>query len=450
MNQDQFLAILHELVDENPFAIRAVLNILEVAFTDKIPTLAVTCEAKPRLLVNLGFVSQHCLTEDHVKAVICHEFLHVLLRHTATHIRLTRARHIAFDAVINAIITREHGEPYASFFSSYYGNEKGITRILRPMTDKEFTAYFDSPSKAPAWATAWVGLYSGHLVADDIEELAKDVVSHPPVRGIFKLSNLIDDGDDKLLGNHADLGSELSPELTDALNRSLKELNGSGIWRSPPERGVGADSYQALIDAANIPLQKWRATTLAVLKQHLTPSRQAGTREEQARDYQIPVPSPSDRRAFIRTLWDPILPQALWPGTVLKPRATTQVYLDVSGSMNAEMPALIALLGRLSSYIRRPFWAFSDVVAPATIEGGALKAATTGGTSMACVLDHIARTQPTAAVVVTDGYIEALSHANVQGKLGTTRLHAIVSRDGDGARLRAAGIPYTQLERIPT
>jgi predicted metal-dependent peptidase len=40
------------------------------------------------------------------------------------------------------------------------------------------------------------------------------------------------------------------------------------------------------------------------------------------------------------------------------------------------------------------------------IERGALKAQTTGGTSMACVLAHLARTKPEAAVVVTDGYIE--------------------------------------------
>ena len=55
------------------------------------------------------------------------------------------------------------------------------------------------------------------------------------------------------------------------------------------------------------------------------------------------------------------------------------VYLDVWGSMNAEMPYIIALLGRPSRYIRRPFWAFSDRVAPALIKDGKLVASTTGG-----------------------------------------------------------------------
>jgi predicted Zn-dependent protease len=59
-----------------------VLKILELCFTDAVPTLAVTCEARPRLLVNPGFVARHCASDEEVKAVICHEFLHVLLRHT--------------------------------------------------------------------------------------------------------------------------------------------------------------------------------------------------------------------------------------------------------------------------------------------------------------------------------------------------------------------------------
>ena len=82
MNADRFRAILAELIDENPFAIRAVLRILGVEFTAGVPTLAVTCEERPRLLVNLDFVGEHCRTDAEVKALLCHEFLHVLLRHT--------------------------------------------------------------------------------------------------------------------------------------------------------------------------------------------------------------------------------------------------------------------------------------------------------------------------------------------------------------------------------
>jgi hypothetical protein len=90
--------VYRELIDENPLAIRAVLKVLCVEFTDTVPTLAVTCEQRPRLLVNLAFVREHCHTEAHVKAVVCHEFLHVLLRHTERFTTLTRPEHLAVDA----------------------------------------------------------------------------------------------------------------------------------------------------------------------------------------------------------------------------------------------------------------------------------------------------------------------------------------------------------------
>ena len=40
MNAMHVCALLHELIEENPFAIRAVLKILAVEFTKAVPTLA--------------------------------------------------------------------------------------------------------------------------------------------------------------------------------------------------------------------------------------------------------------------------------------------------------------------------------------------------------------------------------------------------------------------------
>ena len=113
MTAEHFRSVYRELIDENPLAIRAVLKVLRVEFTDTVPTLAVTCEQWPRLLVNLAFVREHCRTEAHVKAVVCHEFLHVLLRHTERFTTLTRPEHLAVDAVINAIIHRSLGPDYS-------------------------------------------------------------------------------------------------------------------------------------------------------------------------------------------------------------------------------------------------------------------------------------------------------------------------------------------------
>jgi hypothetical protein len=108
----------------------------------------------------------------------------------------------------------------------------------------------------------------------------------------------------------------------------------------------------------------------------------------------------------------------------------------------------VGLLGQLSSWIRRPFWAFSTEVAPAVIVGGALRANTSGGTSLECALRHIETTRPSSAVIVTDGYIERIGKKRVAAIAGT-RLHAIVTRDGNPSELIRAGIPYSQLGRLP-
>ena len=438
MNAEYFHALYQELIEENPFAVRAVLKVLQVEFTETVPTLAVTCETRPRLLVNLAFLKKHCRTDQHVKAVICHEFLHVLLRHTERIAAFSPAEHVAFDAVINAIIHRELGDDYSEFMSRYYAKEKGVRRLLRPPTRTERTPGFGSRSPLMG---AWVSLYNGLLIADDIADLARDILD---VKTVPSTGTVLIGGHD-----HTEFVGELPEVLQEALDQALKSMNGCGIWRSPKERGVGANAYRAAIPGVSEGVQRWRRETLEVLRRHLVPDPKAVRHDTRPLHFTVPVLSPGDRRATLRALWSPLLPEALWSTEQRLRSGTAQVYLDVSGSMNAEMPLIIGLLARLGSFIRKPLWAFSDVVAKAEIVNGRLLADTTGGTSMACVLEHIAETRPAAAVVVTDGYIETLSPGLLAGVRGT-RLHAIVTRDGSPAMLHQAGISYSQLSRLPT
>jgi hypothetical protein len=236
--------------------------------------------------------------------------------------------------------------------------------------------------------------------------------------------------------------------LTEAIEAALKAMNGSGIFRGP-RPGVGAEAYACRVRPVDPGLTRWRRETCAVLQRHLAPDPRSVARESADRSFLLPVLSTRDRRAALRALWSPFLPDAHWDTVVPTRTGSAQVYLDVSGSMDGEMPLIVALLGRLSRHIRRPFWAFSNVVAPARIEGGQLISDTTGGTSMGCVLEHVARTRPSAAVVVTDGYIETLNRAQVTAVAGT-RLHVIVTRDGNPAELKRVGLPYTQLSKVPS
>jgi predicted metal-dependent peptidase len=117
--------------------------------------------------------------------------------------------------------------------------------------------------------------------------------------------------------------------------------------------------------------------------------------------------------------------------------------------MNVEMPFIVALLNRLRKYIRMPFWVFSDIVAKAKIVKGMLEAETTGGTSMNCVLEHIAKTKPQSAIIVTDGYIEEVDMRLLKA-INSVKLHVLISREGSASKVEKAGIPYTQLERLPS
>ena len=75
-----------------------------------VPTLAVTLhDEPPRLLVNLEFIAEHAASEEDVRAVLLHEFLHVLLSHTGDVREDDRLTNLALDAVINHIMQRELG-----------------------------------------------------------------------------------------------------------------------------------------------------------------------------------------------------------------------------------------------------------------------------------------------------------------------------------------------------
>jgi hypothetical protein len=211
---------------------------------------------------------------------------------------------------------------------------------------------------------------------------------------------------------------------------------------------VGAEAYAAHVRASEKAVERWRREAWRVLRRHLLPDPRSPRTREEASEYRLPVLSTADRRSFARALWSPLLPEAAWSTHRRVAGGSAQVYLDVSGSMDAELPLIIALLARLGRNVRRPFWAFSNVVAPALIRDGHLVADTTGGTSMSCVLEHLARTRPRAAVVVTDGYIETLDPALVRAVAGV-RLHALVTRDGSTAQLERARVPFTQLGRLP-
>lgn len=441
MDRQRFSRLLRELLDENPFAIRPFLKVSDIVFTEEVPTLAVSCAERPVLKVNLAFMGGHCASDLEAKALVLHEFLHVLLRHTEDDLPPTPARNLAADAVINAIIHRSLGPEASSMMGRYYAEAEGLMRLLRPPRREEID---HRAATADPTLVAWKGLYEGRLVADDIEELARTIAP--------ELCRLSAGGiEARLLGSHGSDAEESAAGrriLDEALRKALRAMNGEGIWRAARSRGTGVEGAGVEVAGESRALLHWERVVLALLRRHLEPDRRRGERGFIPEARVLPVLGPHDRRAFLRAAWSPILPESAWILGIERPLGTAQVYLDVSGSMSCEMPLVIALLTRLRRSIRMPFWAFSDVVKPARIRDGKLLTETTGGTSMASVLEHVALTVPEAAIVLTDGYIERIPPRLVEASR-RTRLHVLVTRSGSTAELERARIPYTQLPEVP-
>ena len=356
MTAEEFRNIYRELIDENPLAIRAVLKVLDIEFTDTVPTLAVTCEARPRLLVNLAFVGEHCRTDAEVKAVICHEFLHVLLRHTERFTVLTPPEHLALDAVINAIIHRTLGPDYSGMMSRYYADERGIARLLRPPPSRNRSAF-----KTPAGVVAGRGPAGAGGLGRPVRRPAgrgrhsRSGARSPEAREDAPAADL--------LGNHDAVGRRQFARrrraravLTEAIEGALKAMNGSGIFRSP-RPGVGADAYATRSARRTPALDRWRRETYAVLRRHLLPDPRSVARESADRSFTLPVLSPGDRRAALRALWSPFLPDARWDTTLtarsrIGPGVSRRQRLDGRGNAahrRAARPAVAshspALLG---------------------------------------------------------------------------------------------------------
>ena len=444
IDQDYFRSLLQETIDENPLACRAVLSLCRIDFTESVQTLAVSLGKPSVLHVNLGFLQRHCETEKHVKAVLIHEFLHILLGHTLKFKKMTPALNVALDAVINAVIHRKLGEEYSSMMAAYYRDAEGLLRLLRPATPEEHSAAYTAKRHhlpCDPLLHLHASLYTGQAVADDVLSIANSMGG--------KISEVFLGGRPSLLGDHdRDLSEleNLDPADEQKLRQALVVLDAKGIFSDQD-----ATKPQILSRA---PVQKrvplpWRKQTLPVLRRLLVPDPRSRLTLPQTRTHLAPVLNTSDRRGTLRALWSPLIPEITWDTAHPQQAGSVQIYLDVSGSMNSFLDALIALLSGFSSHIRQPLWAFSTQVQPARIVAGELQTSTTGGTMLGCVYQHIRQTRPAKALIVTDGFVDDSSAGACPREFCT--IEAIIPHDGhDAILVNQHKIPTTRLSKLST
>ena len=90
------------------------------------------------------------------------------------------------------------------------------------------------------------------------------------------------------------------------------------------------------------------------------------------------------------------------------------VYLDVSGSMDDYIQHLYGALTALRRHVQPAVGLFSTKVVTVPLADLARgRADSTGGTDIACVLEHLVTQRATKALVITDGYVGKASQADV-------------------------------------
>jgi hypothetical protein len=429
-SEQRVRGILHSMIDEDPLACRGVLGLCAVEFTDRVPTACVTLGERSTLYINLGFLDKHCTHEDDVRFILLHEFLHVLLRHTRRFTRMTPRLNLALDLVINTTLCRMYPTKQTGFVRRYYQDAPGLARLLGPPED--LRSCFDGDRGGPLLGkqgehTAHFGyvhcrLYMRFLYTYDLDDvlalLAAEATAMAGVPAEF------------LLGDHSDHEDVMVPP---GIMRHLEEHALPALDRAQGRRDQRMDAAAGRL---------WRTDLRKLLYRLLVPDpTRAALPSERMQEVVLPVLSPSDRRAVLRSTWSPFLPASRHSTSTQRPQGTVCVYLDVSGSMDVLLPHMLAVLAEYRQYLSLPLYAFSTEVVPATFHKGKLSAQSTGGTALRCVYEHLAKTGATKALVITDGYVEQ--------RLGPPPciLEALIPHDGYEQHLKAAGIPVTRLPR---
>ncbi|MFT7464729.1 MAG: putative metal-dependent peptidase, partial [Pseudohongiellaceae bacterium] len=122
---------LFNVVPAASYQMEKLLSLVDIVFSDAVPTAAVECTRAPRMLLNPTFVREFCQRDGHLLMLVMHELHHVILGHTSLFPRHSLTHNIAFDAVINAMLCRQFPSE-ADFFRSTNGWDSFPGRLLRP------------------------------------------------------------------------------------------------------------------------------------------------------------------------------------------------------------------------------------------------------------------------------------------------------------------------------
>jgi hypothetical protein len=425
------------------FQMQKLLGLLDIQFSDSVPTAAVECRTTPRLLLNADFLDEHCQSPGDLFLLVMHELHHVILGHTRLFRRVTPLDNLVFDAVINAMLCRQfHATAGVQLFTNLYKWDEFPERLLRPppgwpQVDKAEAL----AGLTPGEARVFQALYfedGGNVTYFDLYRLLQQHCEEMKMKGTDGDSD-DDAGDDQASGSQP--GDEESQrggvpldvpllgshgEDDDTQNPMVQEIVRDivGGWPPPPVRICGRDE--------GTPAQRWlfpqerdsgeayrRALngllTRCGILQGRGQARRKLERESVITISDTFIPQAGDRRApaLRRTLgMAPLLYRTVNTIVRLRPNPVpvAHVYLDVSGSMTEALPFITHALKRPLREGRVRLFAFSTVISEIpfrSLAGTAID--NTRGTDINAVLAHLAglraSERPRRVLLLTDGYV---------------------------------------------
>jgi len=391
------------------FEMETFCRLVAVTASREVPTAAVSCGDRPRLLVNPDFVDEFCRRDEHLFLLVMHELWHVILAHTTLYPRLTKAHNVAFDAVINAGLAQQFRSPeYRGFLDAVNPADAFPALLLRP--PEGWPAAPRYPDVPPRVGQVLRQLYPPPAPDSDTQH------AMPTYQEIVDL--LDHEGGESggtLLGDHGDPSTEERLSRSGALGEVVRDI--VGRWPPPPfplgGRDAGGD-LRVWTTQRQDPAGAARRAFGRILHRLLGP-RPGGTIRRRPTQVEVQggsgvLPNARDRLAPARrrlgvpgTLWaQPLKARCRVP----EPPRSTLVYLDVSGSMGSLLPHLVGLLVPYAATGKARVMQFSTAVRPlplAELRQGKLR--TTNGTGIDPVLrDALADRTARRILVLTDGY----------------------------------------------
>ena len=435
------------------FELEALVRLVGIEETDAVPTAAVTCRSRARLLMNPTFVAEHCRSDEHLFLLVMHEMWHVLLGHTTLYGRPTRIHNIAFDALINAGLARQHPQPeYRGFFEQFYSADELPELLMRPPRGWPENPVY--PEGVRGLRPLMERLYPP-LKRTCLEPLYDELVAF-----LQQLEPAELEGRMMLLGDH-DGDGDGSDQTNDPMNDPLFGDVVRRIvakWPPPPipmgGRDAGRDRHDEWVEPRST-LADVRRAFADVVRLALRPDPR-GIRQSRHEHTTVtvgpgPLPNAADRLHPARRLL--IGDHALANQRIAMIRRQPDrpvralVYLDVSGSMAAYLPHLVDLLVEPVRQGLLTVRQFSSIVAPLTLHDlrrGRL--VTSDGTDIDCVFDDLAERTERRAVIVTDGDVGRPGPARTSALLERhVQLHTVLPDDGWDRDLA----PHSTIHRLP-